>query len=240
MKKTTYLVALAMLLGSFALHAQTDTTAPVGQQTYTYVKAKEDLTAKFLPMPAPLTMEKIFPATGSFQPTQTNIEGAMEVNIVLDSANKGLVWIEGLPMGRIKAQLRQSPATYKIPAQKTEDGKNIEEGTLVYDTTANVLNICLGCTYDEVEPAKPFTIATETESTESSDANAKATKTSKKKTASKTKVWNYTGAKVIVEEQPAIEEASPQEVQEEQKMQKEIKEENKEEIKEEVKEEINN
>ena len=235
MKKTTYLVALAMLLGSFALHAQTDTTSQAGQQTYTYVKAKEDLTAKFLPMPAPLTMEKIFPATGNFQPTQTNIEGAMEVNIVLDSANKGLVWIEGLPMGRIKAQLRQSPATYKIPAQKTEDGKSIEEGTLVYDTTANVLNICLGCTYDEVEPAKHFAIATETVSTETSDATVKGN-TAKKKSASKTKVWTYTGAKVIVEEQPTIEGASPQGVQEEQKMQ----EENKEGTKEEVKEEIEN
>src|SRR5690606_21533162 len=138
-----------------------------------------------------------------------------------------------------KAQLRQSPATYKIPAQKTEDGKSIEEGTLVYDTTANVLNICLGCTYDEVEPNTPFTIATETESTETSDATAKA-KTTKKKSASKAKVWNYTGAKVIVEEQPTMEEASPQGVQEEQKMQEEKKEENKEVIKEEVKEEVEN
>ncbi|MBA2498466.1 MAG: hypothetical protein H0V30_01935 [Chitinophagaceae bacterium] len=221
MKKTAYILAFALTLGSFALHAQTDTT----QTTYTYVTAKEDLTAKFLPMPDPLTMEKIFPATGNFQLTQTNIEGATEINIMLDSANKGLVWIEGLPMGKIKAQLRQSPATYKIPAQKTEDGKSIEEGTLVYDKEANILNICLGCTYDETEPAKPFTIATET-----MDSEATTKKVTKKTSSSKAKVWNYTGAKLIVEEEVTTDEMeNPQQKEENKEMKKEQKEEQKEE-----------
>ena len=220
MKKTAYFVALAMFLGSFTLHAQTDTSATSNH--YTYVTAKQDLTAKFLPMPEPLTMEKIFPVTGNFQLTQTNIEGATEINIMLDSANKGLVWIEGLPMGKIKAQLRLSPATYKIFAQKTEDGKSIEEGTLVYDTTSNVLNICLGCDYDEAEPAKPFTIATETEDSEATDKKA-----TKKAKSNKVKVWNYTGAKVIVEEAPVTDEMQNPAQMEEKPLQEEKKEQEK-------------
>ena len=220
MKKTAYFVALAMFLGSFTLHAQTDTSATSNH--YTYVTAKQDLTAKFLPMPEPLTMEKIFPVTGNFQLTQTNIEGATEINIMLDSANKGLVWIEGLPMGKIKAQLRQSPATYKIFAQKTEDGKSIDEGTLVYDTTSNVLNICLGCSYDETEPAKPFTIATETEDSEATDKKA-----TKKAKSNKVKVWNYTGAKVIVEEAPVTDEMQNPAQMEEKPLQEEKKEQEK-------------
>jgi hypothetical protein len=207
MKKTAYFVAFAMFLGSFTLNAQTDTSATSNH--YTYVTAKPGLTDKFLPMPGPLTMEKIFPATGNFQSTQTNIEGAADINITLDSVNKGMVWIEGLPMGKVKAQLRQSPATYRIPAQKTEDGKSIAEGTLVYDTTANVLNICLGCNYDETEPAKPFTIATETVDADAT-AKAEATAKAKKAKSSKVKVWNYTGAKVIVEQAPVTDEMQNQ------------------------------
>ncbi len=35
--------------------------------------------------------------------------------------------------------LRKSPATYKIPAQKTEDGKDVAEGTMIFDKDANKL-----------------------------------------------------------------------------------------------------
>lgn len=56
------------------------------------------------------------------------------------------MWIEGLPQGRVKAMLRKSPATYKIPAQKTEEGKEVAEGTLMFDKETNTLSICIGKT----------------------------------------------------------------------------------------------
>lgn len=185
MKKTVLFIAIALFLGSMSMNAQTD---PVVTSEATVV-ANTSLSSKFLPMPEPLTMEKIFPTIGNYQSTQTNIEGATAVTIVLDPENKGLVWIEGLPQGKIKAMLRVSPATYKIPAQKTEEGKDVPEGTLVYDKDANVLNICLGCKYNDVEPLKPFA-STEMEMT--TDATVKVNKKSK---VTKAKVWRYTGTK---------------------------------------------
>src|SRR5687768_8414065 len=90
------------------------------------------------PKPA-LTNADFFPVIGNYQPANavtdvtvstpaTTTPDVANVTIVLDEQNKGLVWIEGLPQGRIKALLRQSPAVYKIPAQKTEDGKEVKEG----------------------------------------------------------------------------------------------------------------
>ena len=209
------MLAIAFFFCTFAATAQQEIDTMVVE---TYVKAKNDVTTRFLPMPEPLTIEKIFPVLGSFTTTTTNIEGAADVTVTLDSANKGLVWIEGLPQGKVKAMLRQSPATYKIPAQKTEAGKSIPEGTLVYDKEANVLNICLGCDYNEVAPAMVFAATEETEVTTEAEATKK-TKTASKK-APKATVWKYTGAKVIVVEE-AVEEvqnpAAPTEILEESK-----------------------
>lgn len=213
MKRAAYLLAFFMFLGTFAATAQQEADTMVVE---TYVKAKNDVTTRFLPMPEPLTIEKIFPALGSFTATTTNIEGAADVVIVIDSLNKGLVWIEGLPQGKIKAMLRQSPATYKIPAQKTADGKSIPEGTLVYDKEANVLNICLGCDYNETAPAAVFAVAVEAEATTEAGETKKVKAPVKKD--NKAKVWNYTGAKVIVVEEQVEEEnpAAPTEILEEQ------------------------
>ncbi|MER3498941.1 MAG: hypothetical protein C4308_10075 [Chitinophagaceae bacterium] len=61
----------------------------------------------------------------------------------MDEQNKGFAWIEGLPQGKIKAILKKSPATYKVPAQKTEDGKTVMEGTLVFDNETKTVNILL-------------------------------------------------------------------------------------------------
>lgn len=148
-----------------------------------------------LPMPEPLTTEKIFPALGKYE--LTNKDGATsQVTVTLDETNKGIVWIEGLPEGKIMGQLRQSPATYKIPAQKTEAEKNIASGVFVYDKDANLLNVCVGCTYKNEDPASAFLpeqpVVEET---------PKATKKSKSKTAKakvvKVKPVYYSGAKVI-------------------------------------------
>ncbi|HEY9364430.1 MAG TPA: hypothetical protein VIQ00_14275 [Chitinophagaceae bacterium] len=199
MKKTAIFVAIAMFLGILTVGAQQTDSTMTAKNT---VAATTSLTSKFLPMPEPLTMEKIFPAIGTYHSTTqaTAVDGAVtqpaaeataptgDVMITLDPTNKGIVWIEGLPQGKVKAMLRVSPATYKIPAQKTEEGKDIPEGTLIYDKDANVLNICLGCKYNDVEPAQAFA------TTADADMDATA-KTTKKASTKKAKVWTYTGAK---------------------------------------------
>jgi len=102
-----------------------------------------------------LTNEKIFPILGNYQPeANTEVTGTLQISI--DADNKGIVWIEGLPQGKIKAMLRVSRSTYKIPAQKTELGNDVVEGVLIYDKALNKLSICLGKPYDEKNPASAF------------------------------------------------------------------------------------
>src|SRR5688572_15826873 len=110
--------------------------------------------AKYVAPRAPLTTNDIFPVIGQFEST-TNTEAA-SVSVVLDEQNKGLIWVSGLPQGRIKAMLRKSPSIYKIPAQKTETGKEIAEGTLVFDKESNTLNIIIGKPYNTEDPASVF------------------------------------------------------------------------------------
>ena len=93
------------------------------------------------------------PVLGAYATT----DGATNLTIAVDEQNIGIVWIDGLPQGRVKAFLKKSPATYKIPAQKTADGKAIAEGTLVYDKDTKQLWLCTGCAYNEADPAATFT-----------------------------------------------------------------------------------
>lgn len=93
------------------------------------------------------------PVLGSY----ATIDAATNVTITVDEKNLGIVWINGLPQGTIKALLKKSPATYKIPAQKTAEGKSVAEGTLVYDKDAKQLWISLGSAYNEENPTAPFT-----------------------------------------------------------------------------------
>lgn len=109
-----------------------------------------------------MTNEKVFPILGNYQP-EANSEVTGTIRVSIDADNKGVVWIEGLPQGKIKAMLRVSPSTYKIPAQKTELGVDIAEGTLVYDKTLNKLSICLNRPYDEKDPASAFSTPTTTD-----------------------------------------------------------------------------
>ena len=129
-----------------------------------------------------------------------NTENNSYVTISLDPENKGLIWVEGLPQGKIKAMLRKSPATYKIPAQKTEDGKDVAEGTLIFDRTAGTLNIIIGKPYDAANPESAFAPVPVVE--EPVATVVTKTKTSHSKTKVKTvvpappKPWTYTGTKV--------------------------------------------
>ena len=213
MKKTAMLVGAAFVLLTASANAQTDTVPKQQTTTTTEMAAVSNDkynnwsadTYKLQPMPEALTTEKIFPVIGKYQVTDK--EGASsEVTISLDPSNKGLVWVEGLPQGRIKAQLRKSPAMYKIPAQKigddsaAKDAKDVAEGVLIYDKDANTLNVCLGCTYNTENPAVAFdAAATEEPEAEATPAPRKTVKSAKAKAPKvvKIKPVRYSGTKVI-------------------------------------------
>jgi len=243
MKKLT-LVAFAALLFTAAVNAQTDTVPSAQKDTVPAVQDQQPVatekpvskdkynnwsadTYKMQPMPEALTTEKIFPVIGKYQ--LTDKDGASStVTVSLDPSNKGLIWIEGLPQGKIKAALRKSPATYKIPVQPLEGEmtapaeveskdvkdtkataknskkvkeapkpKELPEGVLIYDKDANVLNVCIGCAFNNDDPAMAFTAS---EPAPVDQADVKATKSAKKSTAKvekKAKPVLYTGNKVI-------------------------------------------
>lgn len=110
MKKHIFL-AIAAILFSTALFAQVATTPEVPRN---YKPKPKEL----LPMPGELTTEMIFPVLGKYM-VLNNYGDSSEVFISLDSKSKGVVWVSGLSEGKFKAELKASPATYKIPAQKT-------------------------------------------------------------------------------------------------------------------------
>jgi hypothetical protein len=146
--------------------------------------------AKYVAPKAPLTTNDIFPVIGQYE-SVSNTEAA-PVSIALDETNKGLIWVSGLPQGRIKAMLRKSPSIYKIPAQKTEEGKEISEGTLVFDKETNTLNIIIGTPYNTEDPASVFVSA----QPEMQEAQPKVTKSKTKKPATP-KTFSYTGTKQV-------------------------------------------
>lgn len=223
MKKTTILGAVAFTLLTASVNAQQTTSADTVPQntintttTSTETAVSKDKynnwsadTYKLQPMPEALTQEKIFPVIGQYNVTDKD-GNASTVTVSLDPANKGLVWVDGLPQGRIKANLRQSPAVYKIPAQKpgddpeAKDAKSVAEGVMIYDKDANTLNVCIGCTYNAENPAKAFdaTAAAE-EQTDAEAEQVKTAKTNKKTTkkaapkVAKVEPIRYTGNKVL-------------------------------------------
>jgi len=131
---------------------------------------------KLVEMPKPMTKEQAFPVLGQYQVTNnTDKTEVGTVKVMLDEQNKGVVWIEGLPYGKIQAQLRRSPSTYKIPAQKTAEGKDVAEGTLVYDKDTRMLSICIGKAYNMQNPDLAF-VAEETQPVEAPKTTAKTNK----------------------------------------------------------------
>lgn len=228
MKKTAILAgAVSLLLLTATVNAQTPETkpqtpteTPATPQTQTPATPTEqtpvttDRSANdkynnydkskyaMQPMPEALTTEKIFPVIGTY--SLTDKEGAAaQITVTLDETNKGLVWIDGLPQGRIKAQLRQSPAIYKIPEQKLgeeKDAKTVAEGVLIYDKDANVVNVCLGCKYNVEDPASAFLPGEEQAATETETKVKSKNGTTKTKTkVAKVKPVHYTGTKQIQE-----------------------------------------
>jgi hypothetical protein len=188
MKKTIGIVGgivLCLLTGS--VNAQQTWDA---KKNRTVDSINSQYTGKYLaPRPA-LTTADFFPVIGKYE-SAVNADAAA-VTITLDEQSKGLVWVEGLPQGKIKAMLRKSPATYKIPAQKTEEGKEVAEGTLIFDKETNTLSICIGKMYNAENPAAAFELVAE-ETAPVTAAKSKAVKTKK---VIQPKAWIYTGTNV--------------------------------------------
>ena len=217
MKKAAMIAGAAVLFLSASVHAQTDTTTartmdssrtPANGDKYNNWSPD---TYKMQPMPESLTQDKVFPAVGRYDVTDK--EGTQSsLTVTLDETNKGMVWVDGLPQGRIKAILRKSPSTYKIPSQTigddatAKDAKKIPEGVMIYDKDANLLNVCVGCTFNAEDPAvafNPDAKPMEDASTETTTKKTqKKTKTTTKTKVAKAKPIHYSGTKVI--EQTAV------------------------------------
>ena len=185
------------IMGVIALSIMTASVQ--AQQTTTWDAQKnptvDSIAAKYkdkiVAAPVAITTEQVFPVIGKYE-SSTNPEAAV-ITITLDEQNKGVAWIDGLPQGRVKAMLRKSPATYKIPAQKTEEGKEVAEGTLIFDKETNTLSICLGKEYNVENPSAAFTEPPAEEVVVKTKTTKSKTKV-KKETAPKP--WMYTATKI--------------------------------------------
>ncbi len=166
------------------------------QSTVDSIQAKYQLQ----PMPEPLTIEKTFPALGTYQ--LTTADGTSQnVTVSLDTTNQGIIYISGLPEGTMKAYLKQSPGIYRIISQKTESGKQIPEGTLFFDPSTNTLNIALGAAYNTAEPTAIFANNNSADVTDlaNNDSEVKVkTKTAAGKTKAKTRLVFYTATKAEI------------------------------------------
>lgn len=180
--KNAFFLAGALLLVA-AANAQNDTSKPVvpGTDTATVSYVDTSIGKAYVTNPErlqgvtteTLTSAHVFPALGTYKASGNS---TADVTITLDETNKGIVWVEGLPQGRFKALMKKSPATYKVPAQKSESGQSIAEGTLYLDPATSELTIVLGRSFNDADPASSLT-----------------------KVSKKNKVWQYTGIKADVQ-----------------------------------------
>jgi hypothetical protein len=130
--------------------ATTATTAPVSNMVTLDSNLPENLKGVTSSTVQP---KHYLPVLGSY----STADAATNLTITVDEQNVGIVWIDGLPQGKVKAFLKKAPATYKIPAQKTAEGKSVAEGTLVYDKDSKQLWLCTDCAFNEADPAATFT-----------------------------------------------------------------------------------
>ena len=180
--KNTFSLLIAALLVSASVNAQS---------TVDSIRAKYQLQA----MPEALTIEKTFPVLGNYQLTGADSE-TQNIFVTLDSVNKGIVWVDGLPEGKFKAYLKQSPATYRVIAQKSASGRQVPEGTMLFDGNTNTLHLALGKKIDETDPAAIFAL---TEAAAATDVAEVKVKTKKGDSKSKSKILFYTATKAEVE-----------------------------------------
>lgn len=186
---------IALSISSLFVNAQ-ETPAPApmpiqsweAKQNPTVDSIKAKYKDKLVVAPTAPGLEKIFPVIGKYE-SATNPE-VTAVTVSLDAQNKGLIWVEGLPQGKLKGLLARSPSTYKLPAQKTEEGKEVAEGTLIYDKELNTLSICIGKPYNAENPAAVFAEPV------AAEATTTTVQTTKSKKPVAPKAWVYTGTKV--------------------------------------------
>ena len=174
-------------------------SAVSAQSTVDSIEAKY----KLQPMPEAAGIEKAFPVLGNYQLSSAN-GTAQTVTVTLDTTNKGVIWISGLPEGTIKAYLKTPPSTYRIISQKSQSGMKVPEGTLIFDPSTNTLNIALGKAFDEANPSSVFVNMNDaTALADNSSMNDEAANTNKVKvktktpgSKTKTKLIYYTATKV--------------------------------------------
>jgi hypothetical protein len=199
--KNTVFMAITALFVTASAQAQEPTTTNIDSArrgtTVDSIRAKY----KMQPMPGAMTVERAFPALGTYQLNNASDPATATITVTMDSASRGIVWIEGLPQGRVKAYLKKSPSTYRILSQKTESGTQVPEGTLYYDSTAHQLNIALGVPYNEADPTSVFA-ALSAASTETGEPTEVKIKT--KDTKIKTKAKFYTATKQMPEMQEGM------------------------------------
>lgn len=170
--KNTLIAAVALLAGTVA-HAQTDTATrtqpdtsmrPVSDTTVITLidtsvgKAYVSNAAHLMSLTTEtVTPADVFPALGTYQGNGSSTE---EVTVTLDETNKGIVWVDGFSQGRFKALMKKAPSTYKIPAQTTNNGKFIAEGTLHVNPETKELTIVVGQPFNDKEPTSVLTATT--------------------------------------------------------------------------------
>ena len=176
------------------------TTTTVEQKKYGNPTVDSILSKYTLvPMPNPITTEQIFPVIGQYQST-TNAD--QKITVTLDDQNKGFAWVDGLPQGRVKAILKKSPATYKIPAQKTEGGTDVPEGTLIYDKDTKTVSVMLGREFNDEDPGSVFTNATASTGDQSMATNDESKMNDQSKTSATKTKGHKTKTKAVVEKKP--------------------------------------
>jgi hypothetical protein len=198
--KNTIFMAITALFVTASAQAQQPTTNIDSTRRGTTV---DSIRAKYKmqPMPEAMSTERVFPALGTYQLNNATDPAASTVTVTMDSASRGIVWVEGLPQGRIKAYLKKSPSTYRILSQKTASGTQVPEGTLFYDSTAHQLNVALGVPYNEADPTSVFTALSTTTQPAGEPTEVKI-KT--KDTKVKTKAKYYTATKQMPMTQPGL------------------------------------
>lgn len=181
MKNTIFLAASVLFFS--AANAQTDTVTKEAASAATTTSATPPASTPITATAAVIVPDHLkgvssdnirpehyLPVLGSYQPSGSSTGN---LTLTVDEQNIGIIWIDGLPQGRVKALLKRSPATYKIPAQKTAEGKSVPEGTLIFNPDTKEISIQLGKAFNDADPSAAFTAETK----------------------GKSKGWSYSGTK---------------------------------------------
>ncbi|MBK7099229.1 MAG: hypothetical protein IPH58_13915 [Sphingobacteriales bacterium] len=201
-----YLFILTIALFGFTVAVAQTSTAPEIPKHY------KPAPKALLPMPGELTENEIFPVLGRYE--ISNEKGELsKISISNDAENKGVIWISGLVEGKFYANLKESPATYKIfpqklssdesldsmTASKKSSGKSIEEGTIIFDKELNKIYLNIGNKYNENDPSLVFNKLKNDTTEEVAGEEIRNSKTNKNKKGKKavSKSVNYTGSKIL-------------------------------------------